>query len=255
MSSGLIVTTASSAASTVTPAAGDTTFGQMKSDIAAFYGMDQDAAKVELAGRTIKDLIDELNMKQLWVFNLVTSADMTTTNGTSTYTLPSDFWKVYNIRKTSDIDYQIDVIRQKMFDSIFISQRSINGFPYVAVIRNSFRDGNVTLFPTPDATYTFNIKYFKLISKPASDTDVIDLPRPYQVVPKYGALSRFGALNHQSDLAQYWQRLYDNAYGEMKRSDEDLGDEANLRFLNIEETSGRISYINPAARPRAYDLF
>jgi len=255
MPSGLIVTTSSSAAASVTPAAGDTTFGQMKADVAAFYGMDQDATKVELAGRAIKDIIDELNMKQIWIFNLVTSADMTTTNGTSSYTLPSDFWKVYNIRKTSDIDYPIDVIRQKMFDSVFISQRSINGFPYVAVIKNTFRDGTVTLFPIPDATYTFNIKYFKLIAKPASDSETIDLPRPYQVVPKYGALSRFGALNHQPDLMQYWQRLYDGAYDEMKRSDEDMGDESALRFLNIEETAGRISYINPAARPRAYDLF
>ena len=249
----IIVSTSSS--STVVPSAGDKSFGQMKSDVAAFFGMDQDPAKVALAGRVIHDIIDELNMKQIWVFNLVTGPDTSTVGGQATYSLPTDFWKVYNAQKTSDIDYQIDAIRQSTFDTVFVSQRNINGFPYVMVIKNTFRDTTVTLFPTPDAVYTFNIKYFKLIGKPADDASFFDLPTPYQVVPKYGAMSRFAALNHQADLMAYWERVYAKVYGEMKASDEDMGDESGLRFINVEETAGRISYINPAARPRAYDLF
>lgn len=255
MPSGVIIVESSSAGSGVTPSAGDTTFGQMKSDVAAFYGMDQDSAKTALAGRVIYDIIDELNMKQVWIFNLVTSPDIVTVQGTSTYTLPTDFWKTYNARKTSDIDYQLDIVRQKQFDTMFVSQNNINGYPYVVVIRNTFRDGTVQLFPIPDAGYTFNIKYFKFITKPASDTTYLDLPTPYQVVLKYGALSRFGALNHQADLMQYWQRLFDQAYADMKASDEDLGDETALRMMNIEEIAGRSSYINPSVRPRAYDMF
>jgi len=227
----------------------------MKQDVAAFYGMDQDPAKTALAGRVIFDIIDELNMKQVWIFNLVTSDPIVTVAATSTYSLPTDFWKAYNARKTSDIDYQIDIFRQKQFDTMFVSQLNINGYPYVMVIKNSFRDGTVQLFPTPDAGYTISIKYFKFITKPASDSVFIDMPTPYQVVLKYGALSRFGALNHQADLMQYWQQLFDKAYADMKASDEDLGDEAALRIMNIEEIAGRSSYINPSVRPRAYDMF
>jgi hypothetical protein len=255
MPSGVIIVDSSSAGSGVTPAAGDTTFGQMKSDVAAFYGMDQDSAKVALAGRVIFDIIDELNMKQVWIFNMVTSAPIVTVSATSTYSLPTDFWKAYNARKTSDIDYQLDIIRQKQFDTMFVSQLNINGYPYVLVIKNTFRNGTVQLFPVPDAGYTFTINYFKFITKPASDTSYLDLPTPYQVVLKYGALSRFGALNHQPDLMQFWQKLYDQAYADMKASDEDLGDEVDLRFMNVEEIAGRSSYINPSVRPRAYDMF
>src|SRR6266850_3464096 len=129
MPSDTIIGTSASSATGTTPGSGDTTFGQMKSDIAAFYGMDQDPAKVALAGRVIYDIVDELNMKQTWIFNLVTSSDITTVSNTPTYSIPSDFWKVYNARKTSDIDYMIDVIRLKTFDTIFVSQRAINGFP------------------------------------------------------------------------------------------------------------------------------
>lgn len=255
MGTGSIIVVSSGAASTVTPAAGDLNFGQIKSNVAAYFGMDQDFSKVALAGQAVKEIIDQLNMRQVWVFNLVTSPEFNTSAGTTEYNLPTDFWKVYNARKSSDIDYQIDVVRQRQFDQIFVSQRNINGFPFVMVIKNTFRDGKVRLFPTPDAGYTFNIKYFKLIGKPTADTDFLDLPQPYQIVPQYGAKSRFAALVNQPSLMTYWQNLYDKAYGEMKANDEDMGDENTLRFLNVEEVAGRVSYINPAARPRAYDLY
>ena len=238
----------------VTPAQGDTTFGVMKSDIAAYFGMDRDPSKVELAGRFIRDVIDQLNLKQTWDFNLVTSSPITTSQGTSTYSIPSDFWKVYNARKSNDVDFQLDVMRQKSFDSVFLSQRLITGQPYIMVIKNTFRDGTVTLFPTPDGVHAIPINYYKLIAKPTSNEDLLDMPRPYQIVVKHGALAFMAGVAGDPGNQRYFQALFDREVEQMTDADEDIGDE-HLRFLNVEEITARWSYDNVASRPRAYDLW
>lgn len=243
------------ASSSVVPSGGTKTFKQMKTDVAMNFGLDNDPARVELCGRMIHSTIDELNRKQVYVFNIVESAPIVTAAGDPTYALESEFWKVYNARKTSDIDYALTTMRQVDFDNIFVSQSNINGYPYVMVIRNTFRDAQVTLFPTPDGIYTFVIRYFKLISKPSGDEEYLDLPEPYQSVVEYGAMSKAAAFVHQMDLAKYWSDKFHEGYSDMSRSDEDAGDEVP-RFINIEEVLARsTSYINPAARPRAYDLW
>jgi len=253
---GEVIASPSASVAATFPGSGDETFGQLKSDVAAFYGMEDDPAKLSLAGRMMSRIMDELNMKQNWIFNLITSPNIPTIGGVDTYAVPSDFWKVYNVRKTDNIDYQLTVLRQKGHDTLFQSQNNISGFPYVFIIKDTFRDGTFKIFPIPDAGYQIQIHYFKLIARPQNDSDFLDLPRPYQVVPFYGALSRFGALTDKYTGASYWQKLYKEAYDSMKLNDEDLGDEDSLRFFNIEEVYSRsFSYLNPAARPRAYDLF
>lgn len=248
-----LITSTTASGTPTFPGSGDETFGALKHDICAFYGQEDDFSKLELAGRTVRRIIDDLNRKQIWIFNLVTSSPITTVSGQPTIALPSDFWKTYNSRKTDSIDFSLGSMRQSDFDMRFQSQANITGYPYAFVIKNTFRDGTVQLFPTPGAAYTISIRYFKLISKPSADTDLLDLPRPFQTVPYYGALSQMGILNSDADQANYWKTMFDQAYFEMKTSDEDMGDEA-LRFMNIEE-GNQYSYLSPNSRPRAYDFF
>lgn len=237
----------------VYPAAGDLTFGQMANDVAIYYGMQKSGEMLALAGRAINEIIDDLNRKQVWMFNLVTSPTIPTVANVDTVALPSDFWKTYNSRKTDSIDFTLTSLRQIDFDTRYQSQSNITGYPYVFVIKNTFRDGTVKLFPTPDSIYSIQIRYFKLIAKMAQPTDLIDMPRPYQNLVLYGARSHFGMLNEKSDAASFWQGKFAEAYEEMKRADEDDGDE-NLRFTNIEEGMNW-SYVNPNSRPRAFDLW
>jgi len=240
------------------PGGGDYTFGRMKSDVAAAFGMDGDIDKEAMVGRFIQGAMDDLNRRQVWTFNIVTSPDIPTIAGESTYSLVTvapDFWKTYNARKTSDIDYQISTVRQKAFDTIFVSQKNITGFPYVMVVKNTYRDATVQLFPAPDSVYTFQIRYYKLIGKPSNDESFIDLPRPYQLVPMYRALHRMALFNNQVRLALEYEKEWEKGYNEMKRSDEDQGDE-DLRFINIEEILSRgVNWSQPGIRPRAYDFF
>jgi hypothetical protein len=225
----------------------------MKSDIAAYYGMDKDAEKVALVGRMIHDMIDDLNMRKLWRFNLIKAADITTVSGTADYAVPADLWRMYSSRKTNDIDFMISGMQQHSFDVMFQSQNQITGYPYVRADFNIFRDGTVKLFPTPDGVHTISLRYFRLILKPSSDADLLDMPSPFQVVPKWGALAQLAAfVGHQT--VGYWQAKYEKAYADMNKSDEVLEDE-DLRFVSVEEMAGRTGYDQVGRRPRYLDFF
>lgn len=237
----------------VTPSAGYQAFGEMVRDIATYYGMDQDPSKEAFIGRIVNDIIDDLNTKKLWRFNLVKAADITTTPGTSLYTMPADLWRVYSMRKGDGVDYTITGLQQATFDTLFQSQSAITGFPYTHVDFNIFRDGTFQLWPTPDGNFTITMRYFKLIQKPADPTASIDMPPPYQNVVKYGALARLGALTGQVDTARLWEAKFQEKYLDMNRADEDMGDE-NLRFINTEEQF-RWNYVAPGARPRWLDFY
>lgn len=239
-----------------TPSAGDIKFRRMKERVAAAFGFITDPTKVEQAGDFIREIIDDLNRLQCWNFMLVTSSPITTTQGVPSYALPSNFWKIYNARKTNDVDYQLDVLRQKTFDTIFLSQRVIQGQPYVMAIRNTFRDGTISLFPTPDGVHTLTLNYFRPIPKPTSNDEYLDMPTAYQSVVLNGARARMGAIAGaaQANVRDWWQGLYEQGVAQMQRSDDDIGDE-DLRFVNVEEVASRWSYQNPASRPRHYDLF
>jgi len=241
-----------SAAAATTPDAGRVDFCTLTRDIATYYGMDKDPEKEAFIGRIVHDIIDDLNTKKLWRFNLITAADITTVSGTQTYALPADFWRIYNTRKKNDIDYALTAISEHTLDLVFASQNAITGFPYVTADFNIYRDGTLKLFPIPDGVYTITVRYFKLIGKP-SGCENLDMPPPFQTVPKYGALARLGAMVG-SPMAVYWQARFDEAYQDMNKMDEDIGDE-DLRFINIEEMFYRWSYQSPGIRPRFVDLY
>jgi hypothetical protein len=241
------------AATGLTPGRGDETFGAMASDVAEEFGLDLDPKKVAFCGRRIRDTLDDLNRKKLWRFNLVQAADIPTVPGESTITVPSDLWRLYSTRKSDDVDYKLDGVQQETFDVVFASQNQITGYPYAAVNFNIFRNGTIQLFPTPDGVYQITLRYFRLIAKPSGPKDFIDIPRPYQQVPKYGAMAKVAAFVQQASAMAYWEGKFQEAYADMNRSDEDSGDE-NLRFINIEEMH-RAGYMNPAVRPRYLDFY
>ena len=241
-------------ASGTTPGSGTVPFQQVKSDIAVNFGLDNDPDKVAWIGRTFCDVIDDLNRKKLWRFNLIAGDEFQTVAGVSDYAIPSDLWGIYSTRKQDEIDFLMTGLRQRNLDVMFQSQNGITGYPYVTANFNLFRDGTIKLFPIPDAAYTMLIRYFKLIPYP-TDNGFLDVPRPYQSVPKYRTLSRVAEMLGQSSSALYWEALYQTAYDEMNSMDEDDGDE-DLRFISIDEMRGRgTDYINPNVRPRFLDLY
>lgn len=250
MSDPLVVTSTS----TTYPSTGRRTFGQMKTDVAMVFGLDKDSTKEALAGRFLEDVIDDLNRKRLWKFNLYKASDFSSAAGTASYslaTIASDLWRVYSLRKSDEPDYLLTGIQQGTADMLFQSQSGLTGYPYVRMDFNIYRDGTLVLFPTPDGVYTFTLRYFKLIQKPSATADTLDMPPPYQTVPYYGALARMAAFVGHPTLG-YWENKFQEAYGEMAKMDEDLEEEP-LRFINSEEITAH-SY-ESSARPRYLDFW
>lgn len=233
--------------------AADDTFGTVMSDIAEEFGLHLDPHKVAFCGRRFRDSIDDLNRKKLWRFNLIASEDINTVPGEETIQMPSDLWRIYSTRKQDSIDYRLDNVQQDTMDTVFQTQNQIRGYPYVAANFNIYRDGTIRLFPTPDAIYTIRLRYFRLIPKPVSPKDMIDMPRPYQQVPKYAAMAKVASFIGNRSAMQFWVSAFQDAYDDMNRSDEDLGDEV-LRFINIEEIVAHFD-MNPSVRPRMYDFY
>ncbi len=234
------------------------TLGQMVTDIATMFGLQGATDKEAMIRRIIHSIIDDLNRRKLWRFNLLTAADFTSTSGDGTYdltTIAPDLWRVYSLRKTSDIDYLLTGVQQRLFDTIFQSQNSITGYPYIRHEFNLYRDGTLRLFPVPDGVYTFQLRYFRLIPHPNGDGTFLDMPSPYQSVVEYGACHRAAAMADQKQhVRDYWKGEYEQAYQEMNEQDE-WSDEEDLRMIHVEELSARGSYLSPNARPRWLDLY
>ena len=244
--------TKSLAVSGTTPAKSATIARSIVTDIAMYYGLDKDDEKLDWILRQFGDVIDDLNRRKLWQFNLIESATINTVKGTGSYSVPSDLWRIYSTRKTDDIDYTLSNLRTHTFDLIFQNQNSIQGFPYANVQFNIFRDGTISLFPVPDAAYDIVLRYFKLIDKPQME-ETLDMPSHFISVPKYGTLARVAMLVGENP--SYWEAKHQEAYETMKDSDEEFGDE-DLRFINTEEFEARIgSYLNPNVRPRYLDFY
>jgi hypothetical protein len=227
-------------------------FSQMAKDIAKRFGIDGDDEEELYVRRQIELVIDELNTMKLWRFNLLESATITGQAGQSDYALPANLWRMYNARKTNDIDYSLSHLRQYGYDTLFQSQNNITGHSYIYVTFNIYRDGTMELFPQPEGGEEYVVRYFQLISKPSTD-ETLDIPEPYQMVPEYGASALVASYVDQD--TKFWTMKYEQGKQMMIDDDEDEGDE-NLRFINIEEYDARnMAFINPALRPRYLDFY
>lgn len=234
------------------PNTGRQQFSQLRQDCLSYVGLDGDARLDALAGRFLHDIIDDLNRRKLWKFNLIQAADITTSAGTATYPVPADLWQIYSVRKADSVDYLMTSMQPRQFDIMFQSQNAITGYPYIRTHFNIYRDGTFKLFPTPDGAYTVVLRYFRLIPKPTQDGETLDVPPPYQSVIKYGLLARLAVFANHPRL-DYWEAKFEQGYKEMNRADEHQ-DDAMLRLASMQETS-KFAYLNPNARVRYADWY
>ena len=245
--------TVTSNADSTTPKTGKITYKQMRYSILKDFGHDKDTEMDELCKLAIGEIIDRVNLKRRWKFNLIKASDITTSAGTSEYSVPSDLWGIYSTRKTDDIDFLISGLGQYTKDRIFMSQNNITGYPYVRTEFNIYRDGKIELFPIPDGVYTVSLRYFRLLLKPTVDDSPLDMASPYQAMIQAAARARFSLVSKDMNLYKAWDKEFQEIYLDAKLADEDVGDE-DLRFINTEE-GDRYSYVNPSVRPRWLDFF
>ena len=240
-------------ADTTIPSTGKVTYKKVRYTILKPFGLDKDTEMDELCKLVIGEILDEIDLKRRWKFNLIKAADITTVQGTKEYSIPSDLWGIYSTRKTDDIDYLISGMEQYTKDVIYNSQNNITGYPYVSTQFNIYRDGKIELFPIPDAAYTISLRYFRKNVKPTVDDNPLDMASPYVSMIQAGARSHFAAVVGKSTLMGYWESKYQERFADAKLSDEDVGDE-DLKFRNADDVGGA-SYVNPNVRPHFLDFF
>lgn len=168
------------------PATG--TFGALKTSAAKILGGESQAKIKELAGDGILRGIDDLNMKHLFRFGSKQSADTALVSGTATYSLASDFFAVQEVQlidTNSKTHTTLEYIPWGQFNALEPQQTS-TGRPIYWTSRNTFDDGTITLYPTPDASaaanYTYRITYYERIARPSLDDDIISAPRELQEI-------------------------------------------------------------------------
>lgn len=123
------------------------------------------------------------------------------------YLIPSGIDTIEGMRITDPSGDEVDITRNyldfRTFDQRFPDpSENESGVPRYWTVR----DGNYYLFPKPDKTYTFDIRYQKIPTTLSADADVPEVPERFQEILVLGALSRAHKFNDEYDLADFEDR-------------------------------------------------
>lgn len=126
------------------------------------------------------------------------------------YTLNADVETVETLRYTApdneEKDLTGDYIEPSEFDYKYPDPAADNsGKPHTWTIK----EGELLLYPKPDAVYTLDIRYQKLPTELSADIDVPDVPERFKELLVLGALVRAHKFNDDYDLAQEEQSYMD----------------------------------------------
>lgn len=150
---------------------------------------------------------------------LSASQNTTTQANVSSYPLPANFQRLYNVSRV-DSDGQVTPL--EAYD--------VNGFdtkpPSVGEPRSYNIDGNsLRLYPTPDAGYTIRLRYYRLPAELVNPNDVSEIPPEYYDLLVSFALWHCFERENDYQAAQYHKARFDEdlakARGELQYDADD----------------------------------
>jgi hypothetical protein len=124
-----------------------------------------------------------------------------TTSDDATLALPSDFLRIIDLANTDDDDL-LRVIDLRSFDDL----PSQTGQPTYYVIIGQ----NVTLYPTPDAVYPLQLRYWSLPPAMTSDGVSPTIPAQYHHLLVRYALMRAFQRENDYEAAAYYREQFEN---------------------------------------------
>jgi hypothetical protein len=134
----------------------------------------------------------------------------TTSAGSATLALPTDDVRVVSLRNTVDHDFLQNVDVGEIDDS-----PAASGKPYAYTLIG----GAVTLYPTPDGSYSLELRYRKTTGQFSADTDTtasVSFPDDYcQILVAYTRWHLYD-LEDDAGMAQRWEQNYRTALAELK---------------------------------------
>ena len=158
------------------------TFGKAKRWVTRGVTSVNDPEKLQQAGDAILAAIQEWNLRHSFNFSQKTHTDISLVAGTTDYDLPSDFNQVHSVRIEGENDYALRAyprsLRNRMQDG---EDTDFSGPPTTYDIFNLGQLQQISVWPAPNTgtTDVIKISYYKLISDPVSDSDIIDVPKKY----------------------------------------------------------------------------
>lgn len=133
-------------------------------------------------------------------------------NGTSTYAWPADMAKIRSVITLAADPSPNQELQRVALADIDRSPAS-SGHPWYYAV-----DGpNLHLFPTPDsATYSLELRYWKLPPSMVNDSDVPAIPADYHNILIYFALARCYERDDDVTMSQYYDGQFKKAVAGLK---------------------------------------
>lgn len=158
-------------------------FADLKDQVALILGRQLDSESLYRCGQFINRVIKELNTRP-WKALLTTGSNITTTQGTSTYSLDGLFYRESKVQRLSPSsglpELTMPYLDWEQFQARFDYQQD-SGVPNVYTLRNVGQDGLITFYPIPAATaYTFTVQYYARIPQLVNQDDTLNIPIEFE---------------------------------------------------------------------------
>jgi hypothetical protein len=145
--------------------------------------------------------------------------DFQTVGGQALYPQPVDFARNRSLRDTSRTG-ELTAVFLRAIDRA----NALTGKPYCyALDRTSLR-----LYPTPDAVYPMELRYWALPKILLSDQDVPTIPADYHRLLWYWGTKEAYASEDDPQTSQYWETQFNNGLAELA---------ADLKHANADQSS------------------
>jgi len=213
---------------------GTTTFRELKECAARVVKGQAHDPVLATAAEGIQYAIKTSNMKHNFRFLRKTDTDITLVAADTTYGVASDFFGAHVVQLVDATDskprYTLRYEPWGAFHNV-IQRQTDTGRPTIWTQRNVFADGEIRVYPEPDAgavsDYKLRINYFRRLPIPTADDDVIAAPLGIDpVLCMFGrawVLETHDAKNSRK-IERHWA-FYERLLGDFKASTNRENDE------------------------------
>lgn len=164
------------------------TLGNIKQRVAKTLGGSNSSAILDLAEEGVLRAVDDINMRHYLRFGIQSPVSTALTAGTAAYDIPADTFNVQEVQlyDSDGNPYRtLEYLDWGEFNRIR-EQQTATGVPSHCTARNAFADGEIEVYPTPDAgaaaAYTLRITAIERLDRPTADDSIIAAPREIQDV-------------------------------------------------------------------------
>lgn len=208
------------------------TLQQIESEVQIRSGNDTSTSS-QTIDRWVNLAVGDIAARADWPWNINTKSTDTTVNGTTEYTLPTDYKKMLSVRvgdsssATETSATEMSFIRYEQKNT-----KNPNNMYYI----NS-TNGKYGLLPTPQVTgLPIFLKYFSIPDVLVNPTDTCPWPSEYDELAILYSLARYWEVNDDLQKTNFYMVMFENLADRMKtdlmvRTTGDLGRMRDYREL------------------------